>query len=53
LWIEGRIAGGAIDTVAFTLPVGYRPLKKYVYNVALAATGYVEVDTNGEVKIVS
>ena len=53
LWIEGRITGGAIDTVAFTLPVGYRPLKKYVYNVALATSGYVEVNTNGDVKIIS
>jgi len=53
LQIEGRITGGALNTVAWTNPVGFRPPKKMVFYVVLAASGHVEVDTNGDVKIVS
>ena len=53
LWIEGRITGGAMDTVAFTLPEGYRSSGQMIFNTASATSGYVEIYTNGDVKIVS
>lgn len=53
LIIEGRIEGGLLDTVVFTLPEGYRPPKNLLFKVPMASAGYVKVVSTGEVSVVT
>jgi hypothetical protein len=53
VWIMGRVKNGTLNTVVFVLPVNYRPPKRQVFASAISATGWVQIDTNGEVKIIS
>ena len=48
--LHGAVKDGAIGTVAFTLPVGYRPAYADIWAVdSYAAYGRVLVSTNGDV----
>jgi hypothetical protein len=51
--LKGRVTGGGIDSVIFTLPVGYRPSATQTIHTALEGTGNIEIASNGEVKIIS
>ena len=44
--IEGVLSGGSLNTIAFILPTGYRPVGKYYIAVV---NGYIEVNTAGNV----
>jgi hypothetical protein len=52
VYLKGLIKGGANATVAFTLPVGYRP-PKYIHMAAASNDAYatVRVDSTGTVQI--
>lgn len=50
LYFYGAITGGAAGTVAFTLPLGYRPLYRMQL---LTVGGTVQVDPNGDFTVVS
>ncbi len=48
--LSGALQSGAINSVAFTLPVGLRPKRLLVFAVVSnGAFGVVRVDTNGDV----
>lgn len=51
--LTGLINSGATGTVAFTLPVGYRPVKIEVFSCACDVTGeaFITVNTSGDVGI--
>ena len=51
--LMGRVDGGDSDTVIFTLPAGNRPSKKLTFNVLSEKRCYLEIDTNGKVKVVA
>lgn len=52
--ISGRVKSGTINTVCFTLPVGYRPFKEiHMSAETSAAIGEVHVHINGDVEPVS
>jgi hypothetical protein len=51
--LKGIVSTGSSDTVLFTLPVGYRTsLFQYHPNVLASGTGTVEIQPNGNVKLV-
>lgn len=50
--LRGVIEGGAVPSIAFTLPVGYRP--PYIHRIPVVsnnAYGQIQVDTDGDVSI--
>mgnify|MGYP001597619662 CR=1 FL=1 len=55
VFIDGAISGGASTSVAFTLPIGYRPP---TYSQAFNAIGFTEklafitVQTNGQLAVI-
>lgn len=51
--LRGRISGGTVGTVAFTLPYGFRPPIPQKFNLANADAGYaiIEVLPNGEATV--
>jgi hypothetical protein len=51
--LKGRVIGGAVDTVVFTLPLGYRPESTLVLASPMGATGWIEVGASGDVKIIT
>jgi len=51
--LMGRVECGTPDTVVFTLPIGKRPPKKLTFNVLSEKRCYLEIDTNGEVKVIA
>jgi hypothetical protein len=54
VWLKGTLGTGTSGTVAFNLPVGYRPPQDMYFPVLLAgavAGGYVLIDTGGDVYI--
>jgi len=52
--LKGAVAGGTLNTTAFTLPAGYRPLEtQYMPVVSNGAFGYITIDTSGNVKCVA
>jgi hypothetical protein len=55
--LRGAIASGGSNSIAFTLPVGYRPPYKMLYTVPVSITsstyGTVTIDTTGEVYVES
>lgn len=44
--IEGVLSGGTLNTIAFVLPVGYRPVNKYYIAIP---NGYIEVNVAGNI----
>lgn len=52
--LRGRIAGGAVGTVAFTLPPGFWPEQPQSFNLANGDSGYAicEIGTDGAVTVV-
>ena len=52
--LRGRISGGTVGTVAFTLPEGFHPPQPQTYVLANGTTGYAncEIGTDGTVTIV-
>ena len=53
VWIFGRVTGGPIDTIIFTLPANYRPNKTQSWETRMEAAGAIEINASGEVKLVS
>lgn len=53
--IEGVMKNGTIPSVAFTLPVGYRPTRGYLQISCASGTsfGFCEILTNGQVYVAS
>lgn len=50
VYLKGLIEGGIADTVVFTLPAGYRPVKECVFAVAASSLfGEVRVQPDGDV----
>lgn len=50
--LKGRATGGAANTIIFTLPVNYRPDKTQLYSPKLETSGYIEINSSGEVNLV-
>lgn len=52
--LRGRITGGAVGTVAFTLPPGFAPAIPQSFNLANGQTGYAifEIGTDGAATVV-
>lgn len=54
LIMRGLLAGGTLNSVAFTLPVGYRPqITQIVRTNAADNAGWIQVATNGQVTLFS
>ena len=51
--LKGRITGGPGDTVVFTLPATRRPENTQLFNVATEAAGDIEINSVGEVKVLT
>ncbi len=51
--LRGRISGGTVGTVAFTLPYGFRPAMPQSFVLSNAESGYanLEVAPNGEATV--
>ena len=52
----GRVIGGLMDTVIYTLPVvpiNHRPDKTIVLKTPVQGSGNIEINTNGEVKLIA
>ncbi len=51
--LRGRISGGAVGSVAFTLPYGFRPAVPQSFVLSNADSGYanLEVAPNGEATV--
>lgn len=55
VWLRGVIAGGAVPSTVFTLPVGYRPTARVIYpaidGTAGAPAAQIEINTTGTVRV--
>lgn len=54
VYFKGLIKSGTLNSLAFTLPVGYRPAQRVSYPLRSGGNGVgsVDIDTNGAVAIV-
>jgi len=53
VFLKGRVDGGAIDTVVFTLPATYRPSAAMVFAMATEAAAWLQIAANGEVSVIT
>jgi hypothetical protein len=50
--LKGRVTGGVANSVICTLPSAYRPAATQGFGIAAEDSGYVSINTSGEIRIV-